>query len=161
MTGPSPKARRPRSIACRPAVLYRLYGEGHSLVYVGCTVVPEARVRCSIRAVETASGGQPIVAVKFEHYATHEEALTMEARAIRRERPLSNRHPGRTILPDGVMPEPVRVKWFVPSGSSLVPMDPAAGAQLELQAALVCLDDATRRYTLAVAACNDLLDVAS
>lgn len=100
----------PRAVVLegRPASMYRIFGKNSRLLYVGCTVDPEARIRESAGMCRW-RGKRPLTAIKVEDYATWEQANTAEAIAIETEAPVFNRKPGRRLAEPC---PPIRVRWF-------------------------------------------------
>lgn len=70
-----------------PTVLYRLYGEGGRLLYVGITCGPRDRFKTHH---QEKSWWPEVVGATFEHFETRRAALVAESEAIRNEDPYYN-----------------------------------------------------------------------
>lgn len=136
----------------RPAAVYRIYAdEGAVLLYVGCTVNVEHRVRESADCCGRVR--KPISAIKVSHYSSWEQAITAETRAIYNEGSLlNNRRRGRELVEE--VPPPVRVEWYGYDRGRLYRLSDTDCAGVELAAAGACLQLAQARYNAAVAACE-------
>lgn len=94
-----------------PATVYRVYGETGALIYVGCSRYAHERAALQAR-VQPYWADERAARVTMEHYRTHHEALTAEARAIATEDPLTNVKDERPPLHDGWVVVPLGIEVF-------------------------------------------------